>query len=230
MESYPGSPRTYMPYGDDLRPKRPASQRSPVIKLTPTKAHGEVPGPGSYNPSHVGKPQASAWTMGDRAARKSSVQSSAESPGPMYQMRSGQGEQVSSIMPSSPRHGFGTAQRFLASAGETVSPGPGTYSPRVTYHASPSNIQTVHAGQLTSVTTPRGSVHMTEGTWSRLADRTLVTIKGKSPGSETYSPSVAYTKHAMPAYTMRELGSRAGLGGSAESPGPLAYHPHVKSR
>ena len=36
----------------------------------------------------------------------------------------------------------------------------------------------------------------------------------------------------MPAFTMRALGSRAGLAqpGAADTPGPLAYHPQVKSR
>ena len=112
--------------------------------------------------------------MGDRAARKSSVEATGDSPGPVYSLPSSTTDkQVNSDKVSSPRFGFGTQARLGGHAEATISPGPGAYSPRVTHHSSPSSIQTVAAGQLTELTTPRGSIQITEGTWSRVINRSL---------------------------------------------------------
>ena len=224
------SPRLSM-YGEELRPARPGkpSRRSPVVKLASSDYN--VPGPGAYSPSPVGKERASAWVMGDRNARKSAVETASDSPGPVYQMRSSVDEQKLSNKVSSPRFGFGTQPRLGGGAEATISPGPGAYSPRVTKNAQPGTIQTVAAGQLTELTTPQGSVQISEGTWSRQINRSLATVR-EGPSAVTYTPSIEFSNKKMPAYTMRELGQRAGIStpGAAESPGPLAYHPTVKSR
>jgi hypothetical protein len=159
-------------YGADLRPVRPGkpSARTPVTKLPSCSAEYSVPGPGSYSPSLTHKQRASEWVMGDRNARKSSVWADLSSPGPVYQMRSSVEEQTTSNKVSSPRFGFGTQPRLGGGHEATISPGPGAYSPRVTKKASPSAIQTVAAGQLTELTTPQGSIQITEGTCC--ADRT----------------------------------------------------------
>ena len=80
----PLSPR----YGDDMRPTHPGKQptRTPVIKLDSTAADYSVPGPGAYSPRLTHKERAASWIMGDRNARKSSVQEAGESPGPVYMM------------------------------------------------------------------------------------------------------------------------------------------------
>jgi hypothetical protein len=167
--------------------------------------------------------------MGDRNARKSSVQADCDSPGPVYQMRSSVEAQTVSNKSSSPRFGFGTGPR-LAKDATAYSPGPGAYSPRVTHHASPSTIQTVAAGQLSELTTPRGSTQITEGTWSRALNRSLATVR-EGPSAVTYTPSIDFTKTKMPSFTMRALGSRAGLSeGNTTTPGPLAYYPSARSR
>jgi len=221
-------------YGADLRPVRPGkpSARTPVTKLPSCSAEYSVPGPGSYSPSLTHKQRASEWVMGDRNARKSSVWADLSSPGPVYQMRSSVEEQTTSNKVSSPRFGFGTQPRLGGGHEATISPGPGAYSPRVTKKASPSAIQTVAAGQLTELTTPQGSIQITEGTWSRKCDRSLATVKNyPTPTAETYTPSIEYTTNKMPAYTMRALGARVMQEPGAEvSPGPNAYHPHIKSR
>ena len=69
------------------------------------------------------------------------------------------------------------------------------------------------------------------GTWSRVVNRSLATVRD-GPSAVSYTPSVEFTTGRMPAFTMRELGSRAGIAapGAANTPGPLAYHPSVKSR
>ena len=106
----PRSPR----YGDELRPVRPGkpSVRSPVIKLGGTGTEYSIPGPGAYKPINVGKPRSSAWVMGDRAARKSSVEATGDSPGPVYSLPSSTTEkQVNFAQVSSPRFGFGTQLR-----------------------------------------------------------------------------------------------------------------------
>ena len=215
------------PYGEDLRPTKRPSRRTPVTKLIrPTDF--VVPGPGSYTPIIPGQ-RASAWVMGDRNARKSSVEAAGDSPGPVYQMRSSVEGQMLSNKASSPRFGFGTQPRLGGGAEATISPGPGAYSPRVTKNAQPGTIQTVAAGQLTELTTPQGSVQISEGTWSRQINRSLATVR-EGPSPITYTPSINFTETNMPAYTMRALGTRAGIGGNVDGPGPLAYHPHVKSR
>lgn len=222
----PRSPR----YGDELRPVRPGkpSVRTAVVKLGGTGTEYSTPGPGAYKPIDCGKPRPSAWVMGDRAARKSSVEATGDSPGPIYSLPSSTTDkQVNSDKTSSPRFGFGTQPR-LGSRSE-VSPGPGAYSPRINYHAAPDSIQTTAAGQLTELTTPRGSIQITEGTWSRVVNRSMATVR-EGPTSQTYTPSISYTTHKQPAYTMRALGARAGVGGATDAPGPLAYHPAVKSR
>jgi hypothetical protein len=224
----PRSPR----YGDELRPVRPGkpSVRSPVIKLGGTGTEYSIPGPGAYKPINVGKPRSSAWVMGDRAARKSSVEATGDSPGPVYSLPSSTTEkQVNSAKVSSPRFGFGTQPRLGGRAEATISPGPGAYSPRVTHYASPSSIQTVAAGQLTELTTPRGSIQITEGTWSRVINRSLANPR-EGPSAVTYTPSIGYTSNKVPAYSMRALGTRAGIGAATDTPGPLAYNPAVKSR
>jgi len=201
-----------------------------VRKLGGTGAEYNVPGPGTYTPQLVGKERASSWVMGDRNARKSAVDAAGESPGPVYQMRSSVTAQMLSDKASSPRFGFGT-QRRLAGSTEHVTPGPGAYTPRLTNQAAPSNIQTVAAGQLTELTTPRHSSQIVAGTWSRVVNRSLATVRD-GPSAVSYTPSVEFTTGRMPAFTMRELGSRAGIAapGAANTPGPLAYHPSVKSR
>ena len=100
------SPRLQM-YGSDLRPVRPGkpSYRSPVIKLGGSSEFN-VPGPGAYTPSLSHKGRASEWIMGDRAARKSSVEPEKDSPGPVYQMRTSIATQMLSNKVSSPRFGF----------------------------------------------------------------------------------------------------------------------------
>ena len=52
------------------------------------------------------------------------------------------------------------------------------------------------------------------------------------PTAETYTPRIDSSYRNMPAYTMRALGVRKGISapGAEVSPGPNAYHPHVKSR
>ena len=190
------------------------------------------PGPGAYKPVHVGKQRSSAWVMGDRKARKSSVEATGDSPGPVYSLPSSTTDmQVNSAKVSSPRFGFGTQPRFGGRPDSTISPGPGAYSPRVSHHAAPSSIQTVAAGQLTELTTPRGSIQITEGTWSRVAERGLAEPR-IGPSAVTYTPNINYTTNKVPAYTMRALGTRAGVAapGAADVPGPLSYHPKVKSR
>jgi len=230
----PVSPRRY---GDELRPVKPGkpSVRSPVVKLG---SHETVivPGPGAYSPAYgPEKHRASAWVMGDRNARKSSVEPEKESPGPIYHHDAMQSvkPQVNSTKSSSPRFGFGTQPRLGGGAEATISPGPGAYSPRVTKTAAPGTIQTVAAGQLTELTTPQGSIQISDGTWSRSINRSLATVR-EGPSAVTYTPSIEITTNKMPAYSMRALGSRAptfspGLGGEI-SPGPLGYHPAVKSR
>ena len=156
VKDVPASPRSVaapsLVYGDDLRPTpRKPSRRSPVIKLGTSDY--SVPGPGSYSPTLAHKQSPSAWTMGDRKARKSSVQGNAESPGPVYMLHGSVRQQVSSQVPSAARFGFGTEPRLQGSPEATCSPGPGAYSPRVTRRAAPSDIQTVAAGQLTELTT-----------------------------------------------------------------------------
>lgn len=233
MQGLKNSP--YAAYGDNLRPVRPGrpARRSPVIKLGGTGVDYIVPGPGAYTPVNVGSPRLINGVMGEKKARKSSVEPSRESPGPVYQMRSSVERQDESNKASSPRFGFGTQPRIVGATVTASGPGPGAYSPRVTNHAEPSSIQTVAAGQLTEMTTPRGSVQLTEGTWSRKVNRSLARVSNfPSPSSTAYTPSDLFTTHKMPAYTMRALGTRAGLGGAtaADSPGPLSYHPAVKSR
>ena len=226
------SPRSSPRYGDELRPVRPGkpSVRTPVVKLGAATGDEIVPGPGAYKPVHVGKPRSSAWVMGDRAARKSSVEASGDSPGPVYSLPSSTTDkQVNSAKVSSPRFGFGTQPRLGGRAEATISPGPGAYSPRVTHFASPSQIQTVAAGQLTELTTPRGSIQITEGTWSRVINRSLANPR-EGPSAVTYTPSIKYTSHQVPAYTMRALGKRSGMVAGTVTPGPLAYNPEVKSR
>jgi len=225
----PLSPR----YGDEMRPTRPGKvpTRTPVIKLGATVADYVVPGPGSYSPRLTHKERASAWVLGERGARKSAVMLEGDSPGPVYQMAGSVQGQTQSSKASSPRFGFGTQPRLQGSPEMTISPGPGAYSPRVTKFAAPSYIQTVAAGQLTELTTPRGSIHNTEGTWSRMADRDLEKPTDY-PSADAYTPSIDYTSNKVPSYTMRPLGMRQGLKieGSETVPGPLAYHPTVKSR
>ena len=225
------SPRLQM-YGSDLRPVRPGkpSYRSPVIKLGGSSEFN-VPGPGAYTPSLSHKGRASEWIMGDRAARKSSVEPEKDSPGPVYQMRTSIATQMLSNKVSSPRFGFGTQPRLGGGGEATISPGPGAYSPRVTKNAAPGSIQTVAAGQLTELTTPQGSVQISEGTWSRSVSRDLATVR-EGPTAETYTPRIDSSYRNMPAYTMRALGVRKGISapGAEVSPGPNAYHPHVKSR
>ena len=77
-------------YGADLRPVRPGkpSTRSPVVKLGQGTGDFIVPGPGAYSPGDKNRPRASEWVMGDRNARKSSVQLAGVSPGPVYMMKS----------------------------------------------------------------------------------------------------------------------------------------------
>jgi len=222
-------------YGNELRPTRPgrAPARTPIVKLASGSSEYSVPGPGAYSPSLDHKERASAWVMGDRNARKSSVEPEKVSPGPVYQMRSSvdNSGQIVSTKVSSPRFGFGTQPRLGGGSEATVSPGPGAYSPRVTKSSAPSAIQTVAAGQLTELTTPQTSVQITEGTWSRSINRSLATAR-VGPTAETYTPSIEQTTHKMPAYTMRPLGTREGTSnpGAEVSPGPNAYHPPVKSR
>ena len=231
MKNSPYSQSLGNRYGDDLRPVRPGrpSVRTPVVRLGGTKGDYFVPGPGAYDPSLVGKERASAWVMGDLKARKSSVEASADSPGPVYQMRSSVEAQTISNKVSSPRFGFGTQPRLKPDTTESA-PGPGAYSPRVTHKSWPGSIQTVAVGQLTELTTPRGSVQMTEGTWSRMVNRSLATVR-EGPSSVTYSPRIDSSRKKGPAFTMRALGTRAfGEGGGEVSPGPLAYNPRPKSR
>ena len=90
-------------------------------------------------------------------------------------------------------------------------------------------MQTVAVGQLTELTTPRGSVQMTEGTWSRMVKRSLATVR-EGPSAVTYTPSIEYSRKREPAYTMRAVGTRSGIGNGSIGPGPLAYHPRPKSR
>ena len=231
MKAYGGSPRGG--YGADLRPVRPGPKptRTPVVKLGSTAADYNPPGPGAYTPTMATKERASAWVMGDRNARKSSVETAGESPGPVYQMAGSVNAQTQSSKASSPRFGFGTQPRLQGNPESTISPGPGAYSPRVTKHAQPSYIQTVAAGQLTELTTPRGSIQNVEGTWAHVVDRSLIKPTF-GPAADAYTPSITYTTNKMPSYTLRPLCTRAGLNieGSANNPGPLAYHPTVKSR
>ena len=219
-------------YGAELRPARPGkpSRRSPVIKLGGSSDYN-VPGPGAYTPSLSHKGRASEWIMGDRNARKSSVEPEKDSPGPVYQMRGSVESQTLSNKVSSPRFGFGTQPRLGGGAEATISPGPGAYSPRVTKTAAPGSIQTVAAGQLTELTTPQGSVQISEGTWSRQINRSLATVR-EGPTAETYTPRINSSYTNQPAYTMRALGVREGIktAGAEVSPGPNAYHPHIKSR
>ena len=167
--------------------------------------------------------------MGDRKSRKSSCDISSDSPGPVYQMRSAVEGQVNSMKPSSPRFGFGTQARLQAREPTWVSPGPGSYTPRLTYGAAPSHMQTVAAGQLTELTTPRGSIQAIEGTWSRIGRVPLSDTK-IGPSAVTYSPSIGSTTGTQPSYTMRPVGERVMMETTTATPGPLAYNPSVKSR
>ena len=212
-------------YGEDLRPVRPGkpSTRSPVVKLGQGTGDFIVPGPGAYSPGDKNRPRASEWVMGDRNARKSSVQLAGVSPGPVYMMKSSVEAQTISNKASSPRFGFGTQPRLQESS-ESVSPGPGAYSPRVTKHADPGTIQTVAAGQLTELTTPQGSIQIAEGTWSRKVDRGLATVR-EGPDAASYSPNIDYTTNKKPAYTMRPLGTRTLVDpGGDVSPGPNMFN------
>lgn len=204
------APRLQMYANGPVLPGRKghSPMRSAVTKLGGSSEFN-VPGPGSYTPSDVGKERASAWVMGDRKARKSSVEPEKDSPGPIYPMRSSVEAQMLSNKTSSPRFGFGTQPRLDGASEPTISPGPGAYSPRVTKKASPHAIQTVAAGQLTEDTTPRGSIQNEKGTWSRQINRSLATVKNfPTPGAETYTPSIDFTARTMPAFTMRALGTR----------------------
>ena len=220
-------------YGDDLRallsPRKP-SRRSPVIKLGSTIADYNVPGPGSYNPTLINKTRPSAWVMGDRNARKSSVQASGDSPGPAYMLKGSVSDQVTSGNRSAAYFGFGTERRKLGGDGATDSPGPGAYNPRVTKNAAPSAFMTVATGQLTEATTPRHSANMVNGVWSRNAGRELEKVI-PGPGPENYSPRIDSSRPTMPHYSMRAMGTRqmADPGGEL-SPGPLGYAPKTGRR
>ena len=215
-------------YGASLRPTRPGRlpQRSPVIKLGATESDQQVPGPGSYSPRHVGKPSVSAWTMGDRNARNAVVRTGAESPGPIYQMKSSVNPQAVSTRQSSPRYRFGTEKR-LTHGRHVGTPGPGAYTPRVTCGAersAMSNRTDLVDGASSARSTPNG-------TWARTANRSLAEAR-EGPGPMTYRPEKSYIKANPTAYSIRQLGDRGGIHipGSQDSPGPSAYHPHLKSR
>ena len=100
-------------YGQDLLPVRPGKKptRTPVTKLAGSLVEAAVPGPGSYSPSMSMKPRLTGGVMGEKKARKSSCQISADSPGPVYMMASSITAQVNSVKASSPRFGFGTSNR-----------------------------------------------------------------------------------------------------------------------
>ncbi len=218
-----------------------------------------MPGPGSYSPIHVGDKRASSWTMGDRNSRRSAVAATESSPGPVYQMRSSVEKQMISNKTSSPSFGFGT-QRRLAEKSSDISPGPGAYSPRVTCSAAPSSMlsdrsvdATLHSVQLANGTWSRSTnrrafalptippSHPPAPTRSHptttdslgpapRSSRSLADVRD-GPGPTKYSPTIGFTKVREPAYTMRLLGARGGIGGGGEdSPGPSAYNPSVKSR
>lgn len=220
-----------MAYGDELRPSpRVQPRRTPVIKYTPLHVDHGVPGPGRYCPTNANKPRASAWVMGDRRARRSTVQSSGDSPGPAYMLPGSMTAQHTSMTPSSPRYGFGTQPRLAGATETTISPGPGAYSPRLTKQASPSTMMTVAAGQLTELTTPRTSTQRQKGVWSREAGRALAKPTA-GPTAETYSPRIEYTRSRTPRYTMRAVGERQMCDPGGElSVGPLGYHPKTNRR
>jgi len=157
------------------------------------------------------------------------VDAAGDSPGPVYMLRSSIKEQICSEKSSSPRFGFGTQPRLAPSMRTEVLPGPGAYSPRLTNRAAPGAMQTVAAGQLTELTTPRHSSQISEGTWSRKINRSLATMR-EGPDAATYTPSIVSTGIRMPAYTMRELGQRKGMVTGTENPGPAGYNPLVLSR
>jgi len=215
-------------YGDDLRallsPRKP-SVRTPVIKLGTSAGDFNVPGPGSYNLNFNHKERIRAWTMGDRKARKSSVETVGDSPGPSYMLQGSVCEQVGAGKRSAPHYGFGTGPRLVADE-YTASPGPGAYSPRLTRKAAPSAFQTVAVGQLTETTTPQLSTQRVQGTWSRDNETKLSIGSTDGPGCETYSPRINYTRSNMPQYTMRPLGTRQFVDPGGEvSPGPGALAP-----
>jgi len=69
------------------------------------------------------------------------------------------------------------------------------------------------------------------GSWSRHVSRSLAEPR-EGPGPMTYRPEKTYVKPDATRYSMRVLGERKGVAtaGAEDSPGPAAYHPHVKSR
>lgn len=220
----PSSPRRY---GDELRPVRPGRQsvRTPVVKLLGVKAT-EAPGPGAYDASYnFSKERTSRGGMlSSRVGKSAMEQQMGLSPGPVYSLKSsieGTGNKQ-----SSPRFGFGTERRMHIKEAENT-PGPGSYSPRITHKGWTGQLQTVAVGQLTELTTPRGSVQMTEGTWSRTVNRSLATVR-EGPSAVTYTPNIDYSRHVAPKFTMREVGTRSGF--INDGPGPQAYTPRPKSR
>lgn len=185
-------------YGDDLRPMRPGKppRRTPVLKLRPD-ADQASPGPGAYNPM-LCKSQAQSWTMGNRTARRSALLPHLDSPGPVYQMRSSVNPQTLSRTRNSPRYGFGTSPRLACTSHPT--PGPGTYSPRVTHRAQRGELRTrrldIADGASSARATPRGTFN------NSVIDRSLAEVR-EGPGPMHYTPVKSFVTPNPPAYTMR---------------------------
>ncbi|KAL1500543.1 hypothetical protein AB1Y20_013198 [Prymnesium parvum] len=214
-------------YGADLRPIRPgrAPRRSPVIKLGATEADQQVPGPGAYSPrdAHDSRRHStSSWTIG-KSRRQPTFEEHGSSPGPVYNLRPPSvAPQCLSARASAPRYGFGTEER-LGRDRKPCTPGPGSYSPRVTCNSHTSQLSSPACGASERTLSSNAG-----GSWARSVQRSLAT-PGVGPGPMTYRPEMVRSK--APSYSIPGLGTRCLTTPGAEvSPGPAAYYPQAKSR
>ena len=170
------------------------------------KAQG--PGPGSYyRPGATGQSsvRAPAYSMGAPSARVRGAFSGESTPGPGAYTHQAQGLRVKYCSPSFSMGGrppdMRTAprRRFGRKHGQSeVSPGPGTYAPKVPWGGAAYSIQGKHS----------------DATRAALAG-------GGAPGPGTYNPGLLH-KHTLPKYTIQGKYKDGVLDNGM--PGPGAYN------